>query len=484
MGESARFDSEIWAEFFDRSNDILLAIDVTAGRVAEANDTATRELGYDIEDLRDTPIENVAGFEAETTWEEYLAAHTGADHDAVTELYTAEGETIPVEADVTWAQSAGEEYALVVARDVSTRTERAAELRREKERAEQYFETAGTIMVVLDRAGYVERINERGCDLLGYERSELEGEDWFELVVPEEIEADIDAIFEGYASGRIEGINTHTNPIVTRDGSRRHVQWHNTALRDEEGTVDGILASGIDLTDRLAYERELESQRDDLEVLNQVMRHDIRNDLQLVTAYAEILLDRLDGEERDYLETIESSSKSAVHLTKVARDLSKAMLETEGDLEPVPLASTVDSQVEKARSAYGSAVISVDGSIPAVAVRANELLDSAVWNVLQNAVEHNDRAVPEVHVSADRSDGSVTLSIADNGPGIPDERKDGVFQRGESENGGAGLGLYLVDYIVDSYDGSVWIEDNEPRGAVFHVRLPTWESRQDTVEQG
>jgi signal transduction histidine kinase len=68
----------------------------------------------------------------------------------------------------------------------------------------------------------------------------------------------------------------------------------------------------------------------------------------------------------------------------------------------------------------------------------------------------------------------VTVRIADNGPGVPDERKESVFGKGEKglESDGTGIGTYLVKTLVSRYSGTVWVEDNEPGGAVFVVTLP------------
>jgi len=66
------------------------------------------------------------------------------------------------------------------------------------------------------------------------------------------------------------------------------------------------------------------------------------------------------------------------------------------------------------------------------------------------------------------------VSIADNGPGIADTHKEQIFQEGQKglESGGTGIGLYLVNTLVDRYGGDVWVEDNEPTGSVFVVELP------------
>lgn len=226
---------------------------------------------------------------------------------------------------------------------------------------------------------------------------------------------------------------------------------------------------------RTEREQRLAEQRDDLEVLNDLVRHDIRNDLQLVTAYAELLEDRFEDEDRDRLRKIRESAQSAVELTQTARDLAETMLQTETETEPISLNRALESQIESVRSTSGNAIVTVEGSMPQVDVMADDMLGSVFRNVLKNAIQHNDKDIPEVTVSVTERDGDVLVSIADNGPGVADEAKETVFGKGEKglESEGTGIGLYLVQTLVDRYGGSVWIEDNDPAGAVCKIALPT-----------
>ena len=77
-------------------------------------------------------------------------------------------------------------------------------------------------------------------------------------------------------------------------------------------------------------------------------------------------------------------------------------------------------------------------------------------------------------VSCAEQSETVRVTIADNGPGIPDEQKRTVFGKGEKgvDSPGTGIGLYLVETLVDQFGGDVWIEDNDPKGSVFVVELP------------
>ena len=223
-------------------------------------------------------------------------------------------------------------------------------------------------------------------------------------------------------------------------------------------------------------EARLKRQRDDLRLLNQVMRHDIRNDLQLVEAYAELLDDHVDEEGESYLEVIKENTESAVGLTTTVRDLSRVMLREDAEPEGVALDRVLSQQVEEVRSSYSEAVFTVDGTIPSVKVLADEMLGSVFRNVLRNAVQHNDETLPVVDVTArvDDADQAAVVRIADNGPGVPPPQREEIFGKGEKglDSPGAGIGLYLVRSLVEGYGGEVWVEDNEPKGAIFVIRLP------------
>lgn len=221
-----------------------------------------------------------------------------------------------------------------------------------------------------------------------------------------------------------------------------------------------------------APEEKLRQQRDDLELLNELMRHDIRNDLQVIQAYVSMLEEYLNDDGQTYLNIVEESTAHAIELTRTVGDLSQVMLQEEAKTERVSLESILTQQIEQARTAYPDAIITTD-TLPDVLVIGDEMLGSVFRNLLQNAIKHNDKEPPEVHVSTSEREDTILIRVADNGPGIADEQKETIFGRGEQglESPGAGIGLYLVESLVTMYGGDVWIEDNDPHGAIFIVQL-------------
>ncbi|QGN07747.1 PAS domain S-box protein [Halorhabdus sp. CBA1104] len=121
--------------------------------------------------------------------------------------------------------------------------------------AQQAFEEAATIMVILGADGTIRRINDRGCRILGYDRSTLDGADWFETVVPADSDIGLADVLRALRDE--DGFDVHENTIRTDDGEIRCIKWHVTGVRDDTGAITSLLVSGSDVTERVETERRL-----------------------------------------------------------------------------------------------------------------------------------------------------------------------------------------------------------------------------------
>lgn len=219
---------------------------------------------------------------------------------------------------------------------------------------------------------------------------------------------------------------------------------------------------------------QLRREKERLAVLQRMISHDVRNDMHLVLAWSEVLKETVTAEQRPTVERIYAGSKHVVELTKLSSDY-VSMIVDDGSMElrPVALAAVLTKEVDACRDAYPDATFTVNADLPSVDVTANNLLHSVFRNVLTNAVQHNDSDAPVVEITATQRDDVVRVAIADDGPGVSDDRKAAVFGKGELgiDSPGTGLGLYLVSVLVEEYGGSVWIEDNDPTGSIVVVEL-------------
>lgn len=304
-------------------------------------------------------------------------------------------------------------------------------------------------------------------DIWGFPPEEVKGDisRLIDAIHPEDrdrVRANIEASAQGLREEAYEG------RVVRPDGSVRWVLTRQILLRDDDGEASEVVGICTDITEQKHRERELE-------VLNRIVRHDIRNDMAVVLGWVEVLDDHVDADGKAYVQRILTSGEHIIELTEVAREYVEAVVSNEEPtVEPTPLRPVLETELSLREESFPEAAFVVDGSLPDVAVTADSMLTSVFRNLLNNAVQHNDKDTPLVEVSCDVRDDDVEVRIADNGPGIPDERKERIFGKGEAglEGSGSGIGLYLVHTLVDQFGGEVRVEDNDPRGAVFIVELP------------
>ncbi|GGM60133.1 signal transduction histidine kinase [Halarchaeum rubridurum] len=249
-------------------------------------------------------------------------------------------------------------------------------------------------------------------------------------------------------------------------------------LRDANGAVTNWVGFQQDVTARKRAEEALSTERDQYELLNQIIRHDIRNDMAVIRGWGDQLRADLDDDQRETLRRVMDAAVHTQELTEEVRDLTEILGSDDPALEPIDLGAVLTREIEQVRSTfeYQADTLSVDGpgDLPAdLAVRGTPLLSSVFTNLLDNAVLHSDGGAVHIDVSVAVGAETCTVRIADNGPGIPDAQKRAVFDHGEQgeRSSGTGLGLYLVDELVTQFGGRVWVEDNDPRGTVVCVDL-------------
>jgi len=171
-----------------------------------------------------------------------------------------DGTTFDAEVSISpLRDSSGKPKALVfVTRDITKWNKSKEEIRRQKERFEKYLNIAGSIILVLDSNGRIILLNKRGYEILGYKEGELVGKDWFETCLPEENREKLRDSFRKYMLGKIKAVKPAENPVLTKNGEKRIIKWHNALLKDDEGNIIGTLCSGEDITELKRKEEELQ----------------------------------------------------------------------------------------------------------------------------------------------------------------------------------------------------------------------------------
>ncbi|MDO9009433.1 MAG: PAS domain S-box protein [Thiobacillus sp.] len=156
---------------------------------------------------------------------------------------------------------------LGIARDITQRAEAERALLQSQQQTQQYLNIVGVMLVAIDTEGRVQLVNHKGCEMLGASEADILGKDWIEHFLPERIRKEVRENVTRMMQGNIAPVEYMENAILTRSGEERDVAWHNTVLLDESGRINGVLASGEDITERKRAEQALRDSRENLHLL-------------------------------------------------------------------------------------------------------------------------------------------------------------------------------------------------------------------------
>jgi two-component system OmpR family sensor kinase len=208
-----------------------------------------------------------------------------------------------------------------------------------------------------------------------------------------------------------------------------------------------------------------ERANDALSFVNSVLRHDLRNALNVVQGNASLVESSVDDPDtRERMATIQDQTDEALDRIESAGEMVDTLV-GDSDLREVDLAAVATQCGNRVADVHD---VSVETDVPdAAPVVADDGLHSVVHNLVENAAEHNDADDPEVAVHVERNGEVARLEVRDNGSGFDDSAVDD----GLDEIAGGG-GLHLVDALVDHYGGDARVADDDWPGATVVVELP------------
>jgi signal transduction histidine kinase len=220
--------------------------------------------------------------------------------------------------------------------------------------------------------------------------------------------------------------------------------------------------------------QELVRREQRLQVFNRILRHNLRNDLNVVLGHAQNLAEA-EPTASESVEVIKRKASDLIDISEKAREVGKILENESPDRRQVDVTSIVERTVEELQDRYPEADLSAD--FPDAAwVYGDNRLDAVVDELVENAIEHNDVDVPEVSVSvnalSESDDGTVEITVTDDGPGIPEEERAVLLEGRETPlHHGSGLGLWLANWVVGKFGGDLEFGHNQPRGSVVTICL-------------
>jgi len=253
------------------------------------------------------------------------------------------------------------------------------------------------------------------------------------------------------------------------------------ALGDEYVRPLEILAShaataisNIRSRERLERARQdLETRKEMVEMYDRLLRHDIGNDLQVITGYADMVEAQVENDRTaDYAGKIGRAARNSADLIDRVGDL-VSTLEAQDEPEARDLRGLLASTLDDVDSQYESLTVEYDPSEFTGQVYTGDLLDSVFTNIVSNAAVHNEGHVTVEVYTEEPTPQTVVVGIADDGSGVPVEVRDELFEMGAKghESDGTGFGLGFVRALTESYGGSVAVRESPTGGADVRVTL-------------
>jgi PAS domain S-box-containing protein len=407
-------------------------------------------------------------------------------------ITTKSGDRVPVNITTSPLVSKEKEIIGVVEnfRDLTKHTGLWGRLRKERNKAHQYLNIAGVIIVAIDRSGIVTLINKKGCNVLGYEEKDILGKDWYDLCVRESERKERKDSHLKLMTGEEEIVEDYENIILTKGNEERIIAWHNTLIKDDSGNILGTLSSGEDITKRKLTEEELirSEKMASLGQLAASVAHEVNNPLAGIMVYVKLLLKKCRANDIQSEETERQLLKMEKELdrtTRIIRNLLDFARVSEPSMRPVNVNKVVDAALQLIGNQINLENIDLEKQLSddLPSVRADfDKIQQVLLNILLNAIQ----AMPDggtltirtskadsVKIGDDQKN-TLRIDIQDNGIGIPKENLNKLFnpffttkERGK----GVGLGLSVVHGIIGKHKGKIDVESEIGRGTTFTIYL-------------
>lgn len=336
------------------------------------------------------------------------------------------------------------------------------ERERELERFELVVRTAGDTIYTVDSDGRLAMVNDAVLEMTNRPLDAVEGAPVSAVFGSNHAETLADRVTRLLADGEQEG--TVATTVTLPDGSRRTFQTR-IAVMPFEGAFRGYACVSRDVTDLREHQRRLS-------VLDRVLRHNLRNTMNVVLGHADTLTDAPDPGVRETAAAIVEAGEELLSLGEAARRFQDTIDPHVDTTVETDLVQHVRHVVEEQRLDHPGATFITDLS-GVVRARTPEALDLALSEVVENAVVHCDHDNPRVEVLVETENGSAIVRIMDNGPGVERLTRLALDRGSESPlEHASGLGLWLVRWTVAASDGALDISDRDPRGTVVELRFP------------
>ena len=463
-----QIQDHMFQALFDSLAEGIVVIDEN-GKIIMANQNSLKLFGYEHGELIGTSLEQLVPDRLKKRHEQHRLSYTeeprtramgkGLDLHAKRK----DGKEFPVEISLSYTRSEGKIRVIAFIMDITERKQSELVLLREKEKAQLYLDIATSMFVVIDVNGMVTLINQKGCEILGYQEKDILGKSWFDNFVPADIKDSVQRVFNQMISGELEKVEFFNNEVLRKNGTRRLIEWHNTVVRDEKNQISGTLSSGIDITrvsqiEKLQMEALHHGQENERRRLAQELHDGLVQTLSAVNINLNVLeegVNKLDPDERNaYIKALHFLKEAIKDTRNISHDLMPYGLELSGLVKAIQNLSKKVPESIIVDFAYGDNI-----------GRLNRHLELGIYRILQelinNIIKHAD--ADTIRIKLLRNDEVISLQVEDNGSGF-----SGTLDEVKLN----GMGLRNITTRVISLNGKLDFESRRRKGLRVHAVFP------------
>ncbi len=324
--------------------------------------------------------------------------------------------------------------------------------------------------------------------MLGYTEEELTGKNWFKTCLPQpEGKEIVFPVFKQIISGDISEADYFENEVLTKDGYRIHVAWHNNYMRNENNQITGVISAGEDITEKKIAQLKLENTLTELERSNKeleqfayIASHDLQEPLRKVKNFAELFAKKytgsLDEKADQYISYMTSGADRMQNLILDLLNFSRVA--TRGkEFVITDLNEVVKRSVENLQYTIEENKANIIcEKLPIIKADDSQMMQ-VFQNLISNAIKFKSDKDPLIEIKAVDKKDHWQFSVNDNGIGFDMQYADRifeVFQRLHSKEAykGTGIGLAICKKIIERRKGKIWAESEIGKGTTFYMELP------------
>jgi PAS domain S-box-containing protein len=357
-----------------------------------------------------------------------------------------------------------------------------ASIRESENRYRTVFESTGTAMVILQEDTTIGFANKEFFRLTGYSREEIDqNRSWKEFIFKD----DLEKMIEQHRLRREEpekALKQYEFRLITKSGEVRSILLTIDMLPGTKSSVGSL----IDITDQKTteaiidryaseithYAEALTRSTDRLNLLNNITRHDILNQLVAILGYLDLTKMKYpDPGLQEYIDKEIQAARNIRTQIMFTKDYQDVGIQT-------PQWFNLKKVIVSAASGLPLSTVKLDVQVDTVELYADPMFEKVMYTLLENALRHGKKVTTIKFSCRVQADGLV-VTYQDDGEGVPDEYKEAIFQRRYFQNTGFGL---LLSRTILGITGMTIRETGEPgKGAVFEILVPpgsyrfTWE---------